>query len=74
MGPKLKEGAVISMFCQSMEPLEEAGRLMKGKKYLNVRLQDSWCREYQVLHNRTHPLMYMDSSSGYLLTAFKVTE
>lgn len=47
---------------------------MRDRKYLNVRLQDSWSREYQVLHNRTHPLMYMDSASGYLLTGFKVAQ
>lgn len=60
------------MYCQSLAPLEQAARLMRDRKYLNVRLQDSWSRDYQVLHNRTHPLMYMDSSSGFLLTAFKV--
>lgn len=72
--PLLREGAVIALYCQSVGPLEEAGRLMRQRKYLNVRLQDSWSREYQVLHNRTHPLMYMDSASGYLLTGFKVAE
>jgi tRNA A58 N-methylase Trm61 len=31
-----------------------------------------WAREYQVLKNRTHPLMYMAAHSGYLLTAIKI--
>jgi len=46
---------------------------MRQKGYLNIKIQDVWSRDYQVLHNRTHPLMYMDSCSGYLLTGFKVT-
>lgn len=74
MESQLKDGAIIALYCQSSSPLESAARLMRDRKYLNVRLQDSWSREYQVLHNRTHPLMYMDSASGYLLTAFKVAQ
>ena len=70
--PQLKDGAIIALYCQSSSPLEQAVRVMREGKYLNVRLQDSWSREYQVLQNRTHPLMYMDSASGYLLTGFKV--
>jgi hypothetical protein len=31
-----------------------------------------WTREYQVLKNRTHPLMFMAGNSGYLLTCFKI--
>lgn len=45
---------------------------MKGRSYVNLKLMDSWCRTFQVLKNRTHPLMNMDSCSGFLLHAIKV--
>lgn len=46
---------------------------MKDKPiFIHIKLFDMWAREYQVLKNRTHPLMYMSSHSGYLLTAIKV--
>jgi tRNA A58 N-methylase Trm61 len=46
---------------------------MKTKNYyIHIKLFDMWAREYQVLKNRTHPMMYMPSHSGYLLTAIKV--
>jgi tRNA (adenine-N(1)-)-methyltransferase non-catalytic subunit len=41
-------------------------------KFIHLKLFDMWAREYQVLKNRTHPLMYMSSHSGYILTAIKL--
>jgi tRNA (adenine-N(1)-)-methyltransferase non-catalytic subunit len=40
--------------------------------YIHVKLFDMWAREYQVLKNRTHPMMSMAGHSGYLVTAIKV--
>lgn len=68
----LERGAIIAFFCQSLSPLEEAARDLKKRGYLNVKIFDNWARDYQVLKNRTHPLMSMFSCSGYLLSAIKM--
>ena len=34
---------------------------------LNLRLSETWMREYQVLPNRTHPEINMSGGGGYLL-------
>ncbi|PVU99375.1 hypothetical protein BB559_000774 [Furculomyces boomerangus] len=43
-----------------------------SQNFLSVTISESWLREYQVLPNRTHPLMNMTSSGGYLLSAIYV--
>ena len=40
----LASGCVITFVCLSLAPLEEVGRSMKEKGWLNVRIWDSWCR------------------------------
>ena len=64
-------GTPIAFCCLSLAPLAEAYRYMVKNNYLNVKLWDSWCREYQVLKNRTHPKMMMDSCGGYLLVGYR---
>ena len=39
---------------------------------INLRLTDTWFREYQVLEGRTHPKMTMSQNGGYLLTGTKL--
>ncbi len=39
---------------------------------INLRLADSWFREYQVLEGRTHPNMTMLQNGGYLLMGTKL--
>nr|XP_043905274.1 tRNA (adenine(58)-N(1))-methyltransferase non-catalytic subunit TRM6 isoform X1 [Solea senegalensis] len=39
---------------------------------VNVRLTDTWLRHYQVLPNRTHPLLLMSGGGGYLLSGTTV--
>ncbi|KAL1461723.1 hypothetical protein WDU94_013595 [Cyamophila willieti] len=53
------------------EPLVELFMELKNTKLpvTNVRLTESFLRAYQVLPDRTHPLMSMNSTGGYLLTA-----
>jgi len=40
--------------------------------FLGVNLTESWLRRYQILPGRTHPMMNMPGSGGYLLHATKV--
>lgn len=39
---------------------------------INLRLTDTWFREYQVLDGRTHPNMTMSQNGGYLLMGTKL--
>jgi len=39
---------------------------------INLRLTDTWFREYQVLEGRTHPNMSMSQNGGYLLMGTKL--
>ncbi|KAJ3564543.1 hypothetical protein NP233_g8225 [Leucocoprinus birnbaumii] len=41
-------------------------------EWLSPSLTESWLRRYQVLPGRTHPLMNMSGSGGYLLHAIRV--
>lgn len=39
---------------------------------VNLRLTDTWFREYQVLDGRTHPTMTMSQNGGYILMGTKL--
>ena len=47
-------------------------QLQKKKLAINLRLSDTWMREYQVLEGRTHPNMNMTQSGGFILTGTKL--
>jgi len=46
--------------------------LIKQKAALNLDLTETWMRTYQVLPDRTHPMMNMEAASGYVLSGMKV--
>lgn len=71
--PILAPGCIICLHCQNLEPLQLALAYMRSNPhFIHLKLFDMWARHYQVLKNRTHPLMYMPSHSGYVLTAIRV--
>lgn len=41
-------------------------------QYLCPTVTEPWLRRYQVLPGRTHPMMAMSGSGGYILHAIKV--
>ncbi|KIJ53784.1 hypothetical protein M422DRAFT_775764 [Sphaerobolus stellatus SS14] len=47
-------------------------KLRQRPQYLAPNLTEIWTRRYQVLPGRTHPLMNMSGSAGYLLHAIKI--
>ncbi|KAF9454191.1 Gcd10p-domain-containing protein [Macrolepiota fuliginosa MF-IS2] len=47
-------------------------KLRNIPEWLSPSLTESWLRRYQVLPGRTHPLMNMSGSGGYLLHAIRV--
>lgn len=71
--PSLAPGCVIALHCQNLEPLHSLVLYLKSSpSFIHVKLHDMWAREYQVLKNRTHPMMYMPAHSGYIVTAIRV--
>jgi len=46
--------------------------LLKHKMAVNIRVEELFTREHQVLPSRTHPKMNMHGASGYILSAIKI--
>lgn len=68
--------APCSPFCiysECVEPLLECFRKLQNDELaINLRLSDTWAREFQILDQRTHPMMNMSQSGGFLLTGTKL--
>jgi tRNA (adenine-N(1)-)-methyltransferase non-catalytic subunit len=61
------------VYCEYIEPLTECFHSLQQQKLaINLRLSDTWMREYQVLPGRTHPSMNMTQSGGFILTGIKL--
>jgi len=71
--PLLAPSSPFVVYCEYIEPLTECFmELQKKKLAINLRLSDTWMREYQVLPGRTHPSMNMTQSGGFILTGTKL--
>lgn len=69
----ISPSAPFAIYCHVMEPLCECMiHLRTSDKAVNVRLSETWLREYQVLPGRTRPNMNMNGSGGFILTGTKV--
>ncbi|XP_051501360.1 tRNA (adenine(58)-N(1))-methyltransferase non-catalytic subunit TRM6 isoform X1 [Myxocyprinus asiaticus] len=61
------------VYSQYREPLIECyTKLREQGGAISLRLTDSWLRHYQVLPNRTHPMLLMSGGGGYLLSGMTV--
>lgn len=73
MLPYLAPSCPFVVLCEYIEPLVECFRELQDKNLcINLRLSDTWMREYQILPGRTHPQMTMSQYGGYLLTGVKL--
>ncbi|XP_074472071.1 tRNA (adenine(58)-N(1))-methyltransferase non-catalytic subunit TRM6 [Sebastes fasciatus] len=62
------------VYSQHKEPLIECYTKLKEQGgTVNLRLTDTWLRHYQVLPNRTHPVLLMSGGGGYVLSGTTVT-
>ncbi|KAL0951615.1 hypothetical protein HGRIS_008296 [Hohenbuehelia grisea] len=61
---------VHSPYVQIMSDLQAT--LRWSPEYLSPALSEVWLRKYQVLPGRTHPVMNMSGSGGYILHTIKV--
>ncbi|KAK3749500.1 hypothetical protein QZH41_013480 [Actinostola sp. cb2023] len=61
------------VYSQYKEPLVECYNDLRNRGgVVNLQLTKTWWRHYQVLPGRTHPLVTMDGSGGYLLSGITV--
>merc|ERR1712094_81554 len=71
--PHLTCGFPFVVFSEYMEPLMEAMLQLRAKDCaIRLQLAETWLREYQVLPERTHPVMSTSAASGYVLSGIKV--
>ncbi|NXG51202.1 TRM6 methyltransferase, partial [Psilopogon haemacephalus] len=61
------------VYCQYKEPLLECyTRLRERGGVVNLKLSETWLRNYQVLPDRSHPKLTMSGGGGYLLSGITV--
>ncbi|KAM5246619.1 tRNA (adenine(58)-N(1))-methyltransferase non-catalytic subunit TRM6 isoform 2-T2 [Ctenodactylus gundi] len=61
------------VYCQYKEPLLECyTKLRERGGVINLRLSETWLRNYQVLPDRSHPKLLMSGGGGYLLSGLTV--
>jgi len=73
MLPYLGTSCPFVVFCEYLQPLAHCLlELQKSNLAINLRLTDTWMREYQVLPGRTHPNMHMSQNGGFLLVGTKL--
>jgi tRNA (adenine58-N1)-methyltransferase non-catalytic subunit len=73
--PYLAPSGPFVIYSEFIEPLTQCFRAIQENPKLlsiNLRLSDTWMREYQVLEGRTHPNMSMSQSGGFILTGIKL--
>lgn len=71
--PYLAPSSPFVVYSEFIEPLTECFKELQAQSLaINLRLSDTWTREYQVLPGRTHPNMTMSQSGGFILTGIKL--
>ncbi|XP_029449356.1 tRNA (adenine(58)-N(1))-methyltransferase non-catalytic subunit TRM6 isoform X2 [Rhinatrema bivittatum] len=61
-------------YCQYKEPLLECyTKLREAGGVINLRLSETWLRNYQILPDRSHPKLLMSGGGGYLLSGITVS-
>ncbi|XP_064602606.1 tRNA (adenine(58)-N(1))-methyltransferase non-catalytic subunit TRM6-like [Liolophura sinensis] len=69
LSPFIHPSRPVVVFSQFKEPLMDTYVQMREKNVgVNFRVTETWLREYQVLPERTHPMVKMSAGGGYLLT------
>lgn len=71
--PLLAPSRPFVVYSQYKEPLVECyAKLKEQGGTVNLQLTNTWLRHYQVLPNRTHPMLLMSGGGGYLLSGTTV--
>lgn len=71
--PMLSPSAPFVVWHPHGQPLAVAlVQLQSTKAAVNLQLQESWYRDHQVLPSRSHPVMVMPGTGGFLLSGTTV--
>jgi len=70
--PYLLPGCPFVVACPYLQPLEEMYMKVKSMGGNNLRVCETFLREFQCLPERTHPHVMMSASGGYFLRGTKV--
>jgi len=71
--PLLAGGAPFALFANSLQPLADAAAALRQERLAAlVEIHEPWLRSYQVLPQRSHPMMAMHANAGYLLVGFRL--
>ncbi|GMH36731.1 hypothetical protein BSKO_04604 [Bryopsis sp. KO-2023] len=71
--PMLAPGAPFVIYSPHMGPMTECHSSLSERKVAGLlELQETWWREYQVLPERTHPMMDGKNAGGFILSGYKV--
>ncbi|KAM8946240.1 tRNA (adenine(58)-N(1))-methyltransferase non-catalytic subunit TRM6 [Pelodytes ibericus] len=63
----------LVVYCQYREPLLECYTKLREKGgVVNLKLSETWLRNYQVLPDRSHPKLIMSGGGGYILHGITV--
>uniref|UniRef100_A0A914CKF6 tRNA (adenine(58)-N(1))-methyltransferase non-catalytic subunit TRM6 n=1 Tax=Acrobeloides nanus TaxID=290746 RepID=A0A914CKF6_9BILA len=68
----LKLSGTIVIFSAIQQHILTAYEWLKDHGVVNLQMSDQFCRHYQVLPSRTHPLMQETIANGYVLSGIKV--
>lgn len=68
----LRLASTVVVYSPVAEPVYRTYEWLKSKSAVHVQVNDSFFRSYQVLPDRTHPLMQQLIAGGTLLSAVKV--
>jgi len=71
--PLLQISGNFVIHSQILESLSKCfHKLITENVAVNVQLNTTWYREYQILPRRTHPMMSMNGEAGYILSGIKI--
>ena len=72
--PALFDGCPMVIYAEYAEPLTRVFAWLKATgNAIHLQLTETWQREFQILGNCSHPTMTMSASSGYVLSAIKIS-
>jgi tRNA (adenine-N(1)-)-methyltransferase non-catalytic subunit len=74
--PYLQNSGSFVIHSLYLQPLQRCYNLLRAKEHnmnaIMLNLSETWTRDQQVLPYRTHPVMRMHATSGYILSGTKV--
>eukprot|EP00948_MAST-09A_sp_MAST-9A-sp1_P001294 g1294.t1 len=70
--PYLRLGSSFVVYSPYLSQVSECKHAVEGKAVM-LRVTETWYRKQQIEKDRCHPMMHMESASGYMLTGIKVT-